>query len=207
MTHYEHIHTTVTRAGLTRKSEEDKERENPIDTHTVRENCQTFIQGGWRILSKSYCGNVGDVRVDKIPALIWCFATVHVFHHDKCIGRDCDEHLVADECHETKVELWVERGVHGGRLGHCAREDLVMSAQILESEYCANCQSGKDYRLDGFRTGVHQRDTADYDWPGIIKQVPHKCVGNCRVAAKAFKNNKSVVLIDVIYIFVKSCTC
>ena len=81
--------------------------------------------------------------MDGIPALIRYYAIVHVCHHIICIDGDCDEHLVADERHETKVELSVERGVHGSRLGHCAREDLVTCVQILEGEYCANCQSGK----------------------------------------------------------------
>ena len=97
--------------------------------------------GGCHPLSKGCHDNVGDGGMDGIPALIWsCFIIVHVCHHGKCIDRDCDKHLVADECHETKVQLW---GVYGGRLGHCAHEDLVTCVQILEGEYCTNCQSSK----------------------------------------------------------------
>ena len=81
--------------------------------------------------------------MDGIPAHIRCFAIAYVCHHDICIDGDYDEHLVADERHETKVGLWVELGVHGGRLGHCACEDLVACVQVLENEYCTNCQSYK----------------------------------------------------------------
>jgi len=126
---------------VTVKTEEGKEGEGPIDVEPALEDFQALLQRVFHPFSKRQLADKGEVRVHSIPAIRY-HAVAQVCHHEECGDRDGDEDLVAYERHETQVEACANRRIDGGRLASCTLEDLVTCIQVLESEHCANCQTG-----------------------------------------------------------------